>query len=173
MFTLALVALVTLAVLQVAPGAGTQPGITEPLEAGSRLLRAGELESARIRFQEVIRLCPTCVEGYALVALTDMSAGRYAAAVEGYKRALQLQPDDPALHEQIANAYLQLGEWQEARVGFQRTLHRVPRSPQSVYGLAIIAFVEARYDESVALLEQALRLAPENAKIQYQLYAAY
>ena len=158
---------------QLGQAAEDLPSISQLLEAGKRFLQTGDIADARAQFEEVIGKCPSCPQGYALLGLTEMLEGQYAAAVEHYRQAILHQPQDPLLHQQIANVYLQMGGWEEAEAAFQQSLKLAPGSPQALYGLAVIRFVQARYEDSIRLLEQALQQAPDKARIYYHLYAAY
>lgn len=56
--------------------------------------------------------------------------GEMAEAVEEYRAALRLAPEDPALHKALAQLLERQGRWEEAATHYERSLHLSPASQE-------------------------------------------
>ena len=120
-------------------------------------------------------------------------AGRLSEALTAYAKAIELRPEDPENHWRHGAVALKVGDqdaaerdfreslgrdptFQEGRLALARLLSETNRSAEAIELLgqagsasAKAALAEAylaveRYDEARALLEEALRLEPENTR---------
>ena len=69
---------------------------------------------------------PAYVAARLALADVDMRIGKPDAAVSQWQQALQLQPGDPEILEQAAQAYASLGRTAEARSAYDRALPLAP-----------------------------------------------
>ena len=116
-----------------------------------------------------------------------MSSGDYAAALERYRRAVEIlqatSPNHPELGRFLSGvgwALLQTGQIEQARHAYQesfdlnqRTLGHDPvQLSRAMVGLAMCDQKEKRYQRSSELFERALALC-RNRDGTYQRWAAY
>jgi Tfp pilus assembly protein PilF len=59
--------------------------------------------------------------------LSQFRAGRTAAALIDWRRALVLSPNDAAVHNNIGSAFMRLGQPSEARSSFQKAVELDPK----------------------------------------------
>ena len=90
-------------------------------------LAAGEQRQARL--EEAARLCetataaaPEVATAWASLGQEERQRGRLNAAIAAYRRAVALDPDQPAPHQNLAAALLLAGDIAGARAGFRHTL---------------------------------------------------
>jgi tetratricopeptide (TPR) repeat protein len=91
--------------------------------------------------------------------------GQEAAARDAFERAIDLcddairvNPSDAGAHISRAAALAKTGRTREARAAILRALELEPRDPTGAYEAAVVANISGAPDESVARLEQAVRL---------------
>ena len=65
--------------------------------------------------------------------------GHWQEAAAGYQALLANGADSAALHYNLANAYVQLGDYGRARLGYERALLFAPRDPDVRANLALLS----------------------------------
>lgn len=94
-------------------------------------------------------------KGISLAAL-----GRWAEAVGCYDKALALEPDLAALHNNRGNALRNLGRAQEALAAFDRAIALDPLYPAPWENKALLYATAQRNEEALACVERAVGLDP-------------
>ena len=92
-----------------------------------------------------------------------------AAALDHYERALENDPDNPAILEQVADLALEYGLVDEAIALNERTVSLSPMEPYLYYSLSFSYACALRWSDAVASIRSSLELDPENAYIQQWL----
>ena len=85
------------------------------------------------------------------------SLGEQEEAVRYYQSAIQLQPRNPSLYEEMAFSLRELGQSNEAIAAYQQAISIAPYRPTPHAGLGFTFHKDARYLEAVGEFEQALR----------------
>jgi Flp pilus assembly protein TadD len=84
-----------------------------------------------------------------------------AEDVFGYEREIQRDPASVALHDDVAQVYLQLGRAAEAVAHFDASLGLNPQSAATHFNLGTALTVAGRFDEAIEQYGTALRLNPD------------
>ncbi len=93
-------------------------------------------------------------------------AKNWPAAEQHFKRALELQPDQPDVLNYLAYTWVDKNQnIAEAERMLRRAVEQRPNSGQIVDSLGWAYFRLGRFEESVPLLERAVELLPEDAVI--------
>jgi len=94
-------------------------------------------------------------------------------ALKEYQAALQLQPNEPDLHEALGELYLDNHSDDEAQAELQKTLALDPARTHALYLLGRL-YVQNRENERVVpYLQRAVRLQPDSAEASSLLGTAY
>jgi Flp pilus assembly protein TadD len=93
--------------------------------------------------------------------IRDVRPKVLAEDVFGYEREIQRDPESVALHDDVAQVYLQLGRAQEAVAHFDASLRLNPQSPATHFNLGTALTVAGRFDEAIEQYGTALRLNPD------------
>lgn len=139
---------------------------------GTAYYNRGQLEEAKIHYQESCRLDPSSNLAFFSLGLTLERMGRKEEAVPCYAEAVRLQPKYAQAHSQLAAALVSLKRVREAMPHLQIALGSFGGRAdiQNTFGLALVEL--GRWPEAVAAYERALRLQPDYAEAEGNLGAA-
>jgi len=102
-------------------------------------------------------------------AQADLLEGKYDAAVEALRRALELQPDSPALLTDLATAYFQRAQQEDRKDDFaaayehlSQALKLQPDDPVAIFNRAIVAEHLFLYQQALDDWDHYLRVDPSS-----------
>ncbi len=151
--------------------AADRPDRIEPLMTMGNALREKErfAEAAAAYGRAIERLGTPEPRHWALYYMRGIAferAKNWPAAEQHFKRALELQPDQPDVLNYLAYTWVDKGQnIEEAERMLRRAVEQRPNSGQIVDSLGWAYFRLGRFVEAVPLLERAVELLPEDAVI--------
>jgi tetratricopeptide (TPR) repeat protein len=89
------------------------------------------------------------------------SAGRFAEAVECFRKALELRPDFTDARFNLGTSYAALGRTDDAIACFRAVLARAPRSADTHSNLGAVLQERGEVDAAMATYERALEIRPD------------
>ncbi|TMB37624.1 MAG: tetratricopeptide repeat protein [Deltaproteobacteria bacterium] len=133
--------------------------VRSAFEAAERAFGARNFPEGERRYREVIEACPTCYP--ALIGLGDCELGQRKArdAIEHYREAEQLNPDDFLAFFSEADAIARLGNFGEARELLTRALVLRPAR-------ATVLILLHRIEERIGAIVDDQPLRPKTAFIR-------
>lgn len=99
--------------------------------------------------------------------------GNAAAAEQGFRDVLALEPDYPPAIQRLALLLLERSAPDKATGAFERLVKVAPSAPQGYLGLARIALMAGEAQRAVDHLRRALAVAPNTAEAHHLLGRAY
>lgn len=87
-------------------------------------------------------------------------------AVECFKRAADIR-EDAEVYDHLANAYVQLGKWEEAQMALDRWIRFEPENARPRISLAHICFVQEDYERMHEVCRKALEVETDDPRIYY------
>jgi len=111
----------------------------------------------------VLKEDPKVIDAWFMLGNTYARQNRNEEAIEYFKRALALKPDDEEAVINMAHSYRKLGRDEDALVGFRRFLDLDPKNAQVHYEIAQILLDRGKNAEASAALNQALVVQPTMA----------
>jgi predicted O-linked N-acetylglucosamine transferase (SPINDLY family) len=102
-------------------------------------------------------------------AKAHQAAGRFQAALDTLRAALQLDPNHAEAHYLTGVALVGLGRWREAIDALQTSLRIEPAVATVWHYLGSVLAQGNRLDEAAACLQRALELAPNQERLHNQL----
>jgi tetratricopeptide (TPR) repeat protein len=100
-------------------------------------------------------------------------AGRYAAAKEYLRKAIQLDPAYPASYQLLAGVFLKEEDYSEAVAWYRKASRRMPEDIETLLGLSKALLGSGQTAESLTTLLNAGRIAPSDARVHLQLSRLY
>lgn len=111
--------------------------------------------------------------GYAK-GIVEYSKGNYLEALEHFRSAVDLAPDDAHARFYLGLTQVRLGEFGAAIPQLEKALQLDPSLQHVHYHLGLAYFQEQRYREALSELQRAAQFDPHNAAVQfYQGYTLY
>ena len=124
-------------------------------------------------YQNLLRLYSKTDQAFAARAtVADIyhhKLGDLQAAIDAYQKLVADFPERPETHRaqlEIANAYFQLKNYEQARTESENLINRWPQSPEALQARFQIAnsyYVQVRYAEAIAVYERLLEDKPDKA----------
>jgi tetratricopeptide (TPR) repeat protein len=104
-----------------------------------------------------------------VLAHSFAEADRLDDAVKECQEAIRLKPDEPGLHQQLADIYWIQNNLPAAEGEFQTELQIDSHNTGAMYSLAVISIERSKVAVAVDLLTEVLRRAPHTIEALYQL----
>jgi tetratricopeptide (TPR) repeat protein len=130
--------------------------------------------------------------GYDAFSIDDVPAGSYrleislegqddvlqsasfeVVAVEDYLQAISSEPDDPLFHRNLGDAYVYVGEYEQAAARYRRATEIDPQCAECYYQWWSVLYEQGEYKEAVPKLERAVALWPKEYEYLSDLARTY
>lgn len=132
----------------------------------------GELDRAIELYRQSIAVHPTA-EAHTFLGWTLSFKGRLDEAIEECRRAIQVDPDFGNPYNDIGVYLMQQGKLEEAVPWLEKAKQARRYEPRQFpfMNLARIYVRRGQFLEAVKEMEEAVRMAPENAAVRKMLHA--
>jgi tetratricopeptide (TPR) repeat protein len=125
--------------------------------------QAGDLPRAAQLYREILAADQRHADAYHLLGVLMHQLQHCRAAVDLIGQAIQINHGFAPYHNNLGNALLALGQRDEARASFRRSLQLNPNADTYI-NLATLDLGDGRIQEAKASLHAALRLSPERVE---------
>jgi len=100
-------------------------------------------------------------------------AGHYEEAIDAYQRAVQLNPTDPEVYNDLGNAYFATMQLDRARDLYRKTLELAPDHAWAMNNLGYTYFAAKEYETAVQWFQRALTREPDHLFARMNLAVTY
>lgn len=144
-------------------------------ELAAGYFRTGQLKVALEEGRRAVQIDPTYADGYGLLGLIYAELDDRPAAEDNFRRALQLEPNNPDLNNNYGWFLCQTGRQDEAVGYFQRALrdplYATPARANMNAGVCLARV--KNYTGAEPYLRRAFELDAANATVKYELASLY
>ncbi|MGA9586763.1 MAG: tetratricopeptide repeat protein [Terracidiphilus sp.] len=140
--------------VQAAAGQNAAANAESALREGTLAQEHGDLKTAIADFQRALTLKPDLIEARANLGAALAAAGQMDAAIEEDSHVLELAPQNDAVRMNLAMAHYRTGNWNQARVEFEK-LHAA--HPSDLNTAILLGYTYNKLDRQA---EAAALLAP-------------
>jgi tetratricopeptide (TPR) repeat protein len=132
--------------------------------------RKGDFEKADEQLQGALKLAEKIqdnwfeAECYNAIALIKTSTERTDEAIQAYKQAIHLAPDQIFAWNNLGNLCAKIGRNDEAMLAFRKAIDCNPRDPIAWNGLANLHFKLGYADDAIAAHRKAIQYMPSFAQ---------
>jgi tetratricopeptide (TPR) repeat protein len=155
--------------MQVNPEDGEAVALYAQLE-----VQRGQVGTAIGAWEQWSKAHPSNAGVLAILGMLEESRGDKKKAEEYYKKALQIQPEQPVASNNLAYMMLENGGNADVALTLAQTARRgMPNSPNSADTLAWAYYYKGTYGFARDLLEDAVKANPSSAAMQYHLGMVY
>jgi protein O-GlcNAc transferase len=120
-------------------------------------------------YERMYKVDPQSWRVHQALAQSFVGADRLEDAVKECEIALSARPNEPGLHEELADIYWKQNQLEKAESAFQDELKVDGESVSAMYKLAVVSLQRSKPEITVSLLTEVLRRAPKHADAHYQL----
>jgi serine/threonine protein kinase/Flp pilus assembly protein TadD len=120
------------------------------------------IDTSRVACEQANILDAQLSSGHSCLGALDAGTGNYSAAAAEFARAVQLEPINDTAVRGLANAYEQLGKFQDAERTYWRAIELRPHYWASYNWLGVYFYRRARFQEAAEMFTQVVSLAPES-----------
>jgi tetratricopeptide (TPR) repeat protein len=140
---------------------------------GIGLLLQGDLKAAQEAFRKVTEIDPNNPDGWVNIGRAAVQEGDMELARNVLDRALQINPKLARTNFFYAKVLRSDGNYDGAAEHLRTVLAQYPRDRVALNDLGRILFLQHKYKEAVAPLEQVLEVDPEDLQAHYNLMLSY
>ena len=98
-----------------------------------------------------------------------LEVGNYPAAVEYFRRGLELAPNDPSLRHRLGTALFQLGDASGAKEQFEQVVRTSPEHSRAQFSLGVLLAASGQNQEAIDRFTTALEYEPGYIQARVQL----
>jgi len=133
----------------------------------------GEPEKAEKIFTDIIKEYPKDANSYDLYAYFLESEGRYDEALENYKKAYQLNPDDRGVAFRLGKAYFERERYQEAIKFLSKAKEAFSDDIEIIKKLAESYSELGQYGKAIEEYKSIIKIIPKHVSSRIQIGNAY
>ncbi len=134
----------------------------------------GDTPAAVASWQKWVAAHPNDAQAYTIMASLQESQGNRDQAMDSYKKALSIQPEQPVAANNLAYLMVETGQNLDVALSLAQIARRaLPNAPNTADTLAWIYYQKGNYASGRDLLEDAVKIDPNNASIHYHLGMIY
>jgi tetratricopeptide (TPR) repeat protein len=151
----------------------------EPLDRAAELAPSDEnvldyrvqahLAVAKQSYGQLYKLDPASWRLHQLNAVIDAQADDHQHAIDEYKQAIKLAPNQPTLYEALGWEYRALNENDQAVEAFKEQLKLAPGNPIGMYNLASSEVENGQSQDALPLLEHVVKIYNVPTQADYYL----
>ncbi len=117
---------------------------------------------------------PKDAQAYAILGSLEEGQGNTDKATADYKKALEIDPDQPVASNNLAYLMVETGQNLDVALTLAQNARRgLPNSPNTADTLAWVYYHKGTYLTARDMLEEALKTAPNDASLHYHLGMTY
>ncbi len=138
------------------------------------LVQVNAFEAAISHYQTVLELSPDHAKAILHLGLLNIQLQNYPEAISYLYASLELDPNNIDAMHQLANAYLNTGDLENAKIRYQAALKLQPDMPQIAevhHNLAILYLRENTQILALTHFSEALTLDPQNDTARHMIMA--
>lgn len=132
--------------------------------------RKGDFEQANMQLKEALKLATRIqdpwfeAECYNAMALVKTSMDTPDEAINAYKQAIRLAPDQIFAWNNLGNLCAKIGRHDEAMIAFRKAIECNPKDPIGWNGLANLYYRTGYLDDAIAAYRKAIQYMPTFAQ---------
>ena len=146
--------------------------ISDALATAIQHHQAGRLQSAEQIYRQILLADPNQAAAIHLLGVIALQVGKPEIAIEHIERAIRLQGNEAAFHNNLGEAYRVLHRIPEAVACYRRALALNPNLAEANNNLGNALKEQAKLDEAIACYRRAVELKPNFAEAHNNLGVA-
>jgi tetratricopeptide (TPR) repeat protein len=130
--------------------------ISQKISQGITQHQAGNLETAKICYEEILSAQPDHHDALHLLGMIKQQTGEPKAALQLFEHALMINNQNPVLQNNVGNILRALGRFEESSISYQNATMLSPDYAEAHHHLSQTLYALNKMDEARAACEKAL-----------------
>lgn len=131
---------------------------------GRAYVAKGDVDQARIQFQEAIKYRPDYIPARIAIAQLYMAKNEFTKALQAAEEILQYDSSNLTGRMIRTGARMGLGDRPTARQELSQLLMLSPDYPDALFQMGVLNYQEKRYDDAIANFERMQKVAPNDPR---------
>jgi protein O-mannosyl-transferase len=131
------------------------------MQAGTALIKSGDLDGAIKHFREALKLEPENMNAHVSMGMALAYKQDYEQAISHFRRAITINPSIPEIYNSLAVALTYTGKTDEAMMQLKKALEINPRFAKAHNSLGVMLAQSGNIDEGIAHLREAINIDPD------------
>ena len=124
------------------------------------LYHSGQLPQLESAAKALLKTYPGLLIAHNLLGVALEGQGKFAEAVDCYRKTLQFEPRIAEIHFNLGAALAHLGNTSEAIASYQRAIQLNPNLAVAHYNLGLALQIQVKLDEAITSYRKAISLEP-------------
>jgi len=137
------------------------PDIVTMVQAGKQALEAGDLDTALVKFEEVVAQFPERPEGFNNLGALYTALGQFKQAEACFSRVLAVLPENDNVRYNRGVVRIRLRDFSAAIADFEVVLATNPHDADCWNNLGVAVFLQQDFGNAREHFQRALELAPD------------
>ncbi|HMG02209.1 MAG TPA: tetratricopeptide repeat protein [Edaphobacter sp.] len=138
------------------------------------VIASGDPGKAVAKWQQWTNDHPKDSQGFTILGTLQEAQGNRDQAIGSYKKALQIQPEQPIAANNLSYLMIETGQNIDVALSLAQVARRaMPNSPSTADTLAWAYYHKGNYTSARDLLEDAVKANPNDAALHYHLGLTY
>ncbi|SCA62570.1 hypothetical protein SCG7109_AB_00390 [Chlamydiales bacterium SCGC AG-110-M15] len=133
----------------------------EQLKNAIKEQHSGHLQKAQKLYESFLKKQPKHARAWHFLALLHYQKGNDKNALNCMKKGLQLLPNDPSIHNDIANLYRRQNKQEDSINHFEKALQLNPKNAQAQYNYALLLAEMNQFQKALPHIQQAYKINPQ------------
>jgi tetratricopeptide (TPR) repeat protein len=116
--------------------------IATELHQGMFLYRQGRLDEARAIYEMILSKAPQCADAWHVLGMIAIARKDHDRAFQFVSKALDLNPENPTIHQHIAVIHGRLGDFEQAAGHYREVIRLDPSYAEAYFNLSRIVSFE-------------------------------
>ena len=129
---------------------------------GNVLIRQGKLDEAHDCFLRALKLMPGFSEALLGIGTIHFMSERFEAALEVYKKVVQVKPDSAMILYDFGNKLQERGLYDTAINAYKEALCHMPKESNILTNMGSTLVKAERLDEAIKVLNKAININPDD-----------
>ena len=152
---------------------GNRTTISEAFAIAIQHHQAGRLQAAEQIYRQILAVEPNYADAIHLLGVIAYQVGKHGIAVEYIGRAIGLNGNVAAFHNNLANVLKEQGKLEEAIACYCRAVELMPDYAEAHNNLGVAFKEQGKLEEAVVCYRRALELKPDLAEVHNNLGSAF
>lgn len=143
--------------------------ISESLCRAINFHQSGNLEQAKVIYQEILTLNPHHFDANQLIATVFAQQGNTIEAIRHFEIALEINPNSPIVFNNLGNVYKSLAQYELALTNYGAAINLKPDYAEAFHNKANTLRSLAKYSDAIQSYEKALTIKSDYIEAHHHL----